>query len=576
MKLRWLVPFIFASYSWASGGACPSGSNYINWQSPLSPTTLSSLGVTSCYYVSAAGSDSNAGTSESSPWLHAPGMPKCTGNCAAVNPSGGVGIIFRGGDTWHFGNSGASPYTGGSWTWSWNGTSGAPNYIGVDQTWYSGSSWARPILTWDNPATTSTTLSSCNYPSSDMFDGGGVGNYILDNFEMTGICTSPSNWNPIYVSYNQTTGGTFYYNLNIHGWSHVLFTTAGNCDINSQCMSAFRGFPTGYTLNASNPGDVLLFDVVDGADSDPVQQEFMYGGAWYVGYSYFNNGGQFITRNLHLFHDNWVNNFVNSGHSNISESVANDTVGPSGIYAVYNNVWSNLYLTGPTSNVGFWYVVPTGATLDWFNNVVWNAGPMQFWDGPNGVPTWNYGTVQRFNDTFQMVSGSGNMLSCGATSGSPVYPYKDANLHIISSDYSSVSAFYESNCSGQGTNSTSILMSNSTATSDGYTSSQNYADSPTSTSSPTVGKGTNQQAFCSALATAAGVDSTLSDAAASCLRDTTYARVYIASTHTMSPTGRTTNARPGSSSWDIGAYEYSNSPSPAPPTAAKATAVPQN
>ena len=144
-----------APLAFASGGPCPSGANYVNWQSPLIPTTLASLGVTSCYYVAANGSDSNDGASEASghPWLHAPGMPAATGNPAALNPTGGVGIIFRGGDTWHFGNSGASPYTGGTWSWSWNGVSGAPNYIGVDPTWYSGGSWVRPLLTWDNAAT---------------------------------------------------------------------------------------------------------------------------------------------------------------------------------------------------------------------------------------------------------------------------------------------------------------------------------------------------------------------------------------------------------------------------------------
>jgi len=66
-----------------------------------------------CYFIAANGSDANSGTSESSPWLHAPGMPNCTANCAAHTPVAGEGFIFRGGDTWHFGNSSASPYTGG-------------------------------------------------------------------------------------------------------------------------------------------------------------------------------------------------------------------------------------------------------------------------------------------------------------------------------------------------------------------------------------------------------------------------------------------------------------------------------
>jgi hypothetical protein len=494
-------------------------------------------------------------------------MPAATGNPASLNPTGGIGIIFRGSDTWHFGNSSASPYTGGSWTWSWNGTSGNPNYIGVDQTWFSGSSWVRPILTWDNPATTSTSLSSCSYPSGDMFDGGGVGNYIFDNFEMTGICTTASNWSPIYVSYNETSAGTFYYNLYIHGWSHVQFTVAGNCDINSQCMSAFRGFPTGYTLGPSAPGDVLLFDVVDGSDSDPVQQEFMYGGAWDIAYSYFNDGGQFITRTQHIFHDNTINNFVNSGHSNIMESVGPDQASPANAYAIYNNLFENLYLSGPTTNVGFWPIPPVGATLYWFNNVVWNAGPMELFNGPN---SYNQGTTSRFNDTFQNISGGGNDISCGVSPYSA--PYADANIHFISSD---VSGIYSSSCSGQGTAATNILMTNAAATSAGYTSSQTYVYSPTSGSSPTVGAGTNLiAAFCNALSSAAGTDSTLSNAASACQADTTYGGgKYNSATHTVTGAARVTTTRPSSGAWDIGAYQFNGAPPPAAPVASVSPAT---
>src|ERR1700722_1933828 len=69
----------------AAGGSCPSGANYINPANngiagPLVP--LSSFGVRSCFYIAANGADSNSGTSEQSPWQHAPGMPNCTSVCA--------------------------------------------------------------------------------------------------------------------------------------------------------------------------------------------------------------------------------------------------------------------------------------------------------------------------------------------------------------------------------------------------------------------------------------------------------------------------------------------------------------
>src|ERR1035437_10304250 len=87
----------------AAGGPCPSGARYLTTASN-SLTTLLSLGITNCYFISAAGADTNNGTSESTPWAHAPGMPKCTGTCASTTPAAGEGFIFRGGDAWHFGN----------------------------------------------------------------------------------------------------------------------------------------------------------------------------------------------------------------------------------------------------------------------------------------------------------------------------------------------------------------------------------------------------------------------------------------------------------------------------------------
>src|SRR5580700_6076159 len=77
----------------AGGGACPSDAQYIN---PANPTgslvTLASLGVTNCFYIAANGSDSNPGTSEESPWQHAPGMPNCaSGSACHITPKAGEG-----------------------------------------------------------------------------------------------------------------------------------------------------------------------------------------------------------------------------------------------------------------------------------------------------------------------------------------------------------------------------------------------------------------------------------------------------------------------------------------------------
>src|SRR5271170_2496956 len=105
-----------------ANNACPSGANYIN-PATGAAVTLASFGVNICWYVAANGLDTNTGADEQHPFLHAPGMPNCSGNCSLVHLIAGVGIILRGGDTWHFGittDSPGQPATGHSGNGGWN------------------------------------------------------------------------------------------------------------------------------------------------------------------------------------------------------------------------------------------------------------------------------------------------------------------------------------------------------------------------------------------------------------------------------------------------------------------------
>ena len=109
MKKRLVQIALFlavATPAFAVGGTCPAGANYLVG-SGTTPGTLASFGITNCYYISkSAGSDTNAGTSEGSPWAHLPGMPSCSNVCASAVPTSnnnaapGTGFILKGGDTW--------------------------------------------------------------------------------------------------------------------------------------------------------------------------------------------------------------------------------------------------------------------------------------------------------------------------------------------------------------------------------------------------------------------------------------------------------------------------------------------
>src|SRR5204863_177532 len=75
------------------------------------------------------------------------------------------------------------------WSFVWSGASGNPIYLGVDQTWFGGASWTRPVLNMDNPLSTARP-SSCRYDDSSIttLDLHSNANITADNLEFTGKC----------------------------------------------------------------------------------------------------------------------------------------------------------------------------------------------------------------------------------------------------------------------------------------------------------------------------------------------------------------------------------------------------
>jgi len=598
-----MVCFFSAQSAFAAGGTCPSGANYTSLTNPTGPlVTLSSLGITSCYFVAANGSDANNGTSESTPWLHAPFMPNCSNNCATVTSQNaslwpGIGIVFRGGDTWHFGAS-TSPAAGGTWEWNTGttpvGTSSHPIYLGIDPGWYSGGSWSRPILTADNPLCNSSTVGTlpggatctstsntgclstgasyynqpCFYVSSCGYQIGSANNFvdttsgayfIFDNFEMTGLCQSSLNQpshHDNFFSYGSAQGPLYFQNLYVHGTTHRQFQAVNSANCTGIVCFNIYVFDGGVTGTAV--GETIQKNVLDFSDSDPSGQGVQFGGGGYnYAYNVIRYTSNLIPGNFHLFHDNLYEYFFENGHANMLETF-NDVAGTN---AVYNNVFRHIetYVTSG-GGVGFWLLPRAGTTDYVFNNLMHDVGRFEYFNVGSGGQT--NGTYTVFNNTFQ-TNVSQYIFGCG--NSTTTFTLLDTNNHFIDdgSQYSSPCYFT--------TTTSALLMSNATATSDGYTSLQASAYSPTASSSPTVGAGTNEgtqnAAYCSALTTAAGSDSTLSDAASACSHNTRYACGYVTSTHSVSCGGPlpAVVARPASAKWDIGAYQMPAS-APASPT----------
>jgi len=619
-----------------AGGTCPSGANYTNPANPTGPlVTLSSLGITVCYYVSAVGSDSlYDGTSETvsgshGPFLHSPGMANCSSKCAAVALLPGIGVIFRGGDTWHFGNSGATPYSGVVSSCADNGnnaaglclddinaTSSNPIYYGVDPTWYTGGSWARPIFTADNSLCNASTVgtlpdgATCTYNSSNScMPGAGasctgvyyvsscpyqVGNsnnlidigyseYIMfDNFELSGLCqnhTGQPGGFDTYIQYASDNAPVYLTNNYIHGGTHLQFAAPNGqpaCTGSAVCinMNALYGAVTAALTGGT--GETIAFNVVDFSDSDPVGENLTQQGFYNIEYNvfrYFTNG---LMGTVHLIHDNLFEYYNGNGHSNLIESAER---APNN--AIYNNVFRHMELS-PNGDGGviLWLGPVATTTTDYiFNNLGYDVGASEYLNlGGTGL-TSNQGHYVFFNNTWQ-TNVSQTILNCdmqatGTTADVNNHYIDDQNYIQTNGDCgntTTTTSLCQSNTSG-GTSAACPTYSgaNSSPHYDQYTSSGAYSYSPTASTNSTVGKGTNKQPYCSALSAAAVSDSTLSNAASACQNPIPYRCGYINSTHSVNcqtPTATPVAVpRSGSGAWDIGAYQMPVTP-PTVPTSA--------
>lgn len=562
MRISFIIPVLFLiPCSALAAGTCPVGLPY----------TLSA----GCYFVAANGSDSNDGLSEASghPWLHAPGMPNCASACATVstalsNTPQNVGIILRGGDTWHFGNSGLSPYTGGIWsfpfgayaTCNYQAVQTGCIYFGVDQNWFTGGSWQRPILTGDNPTSTSL-VASCAHTT------GATDNLVVlapgtifDSFEMTGFCVSnlsPGFQDSTYLVYSGTgnagTGTAFIQNDYFHGWT----ATTGTASASGLVCTVIGG--------GNNGLQVLDHVVVDGSDSD--SQVCAWGtfpSFYHFKDSYIGHTTQGVGQWCHDIHDNIFEFFDNpyvATHGNIIE--CNDNSNGTAAFqpqntpnVVYNNIVRHATTAFSTAGqVVFWFC-PESVPEYYFNNIIYDVGNSNFW-AMAGEPNYTCnasGTGRQFLFNNTLVDGTQPCRTFGSVIGSYITV---SNEHLINTPFGNPGS--GSDCVGDGAPS-NIAMTDAVAITQGYgtntgrintqNSSINCAHdttfpcSPTLPTNATVGTGVNEQSYCTALAAFTSEPAIGTDAANACKHDTTDGCIYNQTSHTMSCPARTTLARP--------------------------------
>jgi len=472
-------------------------------------------------------------------------------------------MIFKGGDTWHFGNSGAAPYTGGAWSWTQAGTGTNPVYVGVDTTWFTGGSFSRPILTEDNTPVASSgsppshaTVASCAFgvgASGNMITFGGLNNWIFDDFEITGYCwnNAPSfgNNNMFKMFGANSTNNDYFLRNYIHGWSH---TSAGpQADV------------TQVGSNASLGGWHFWFNVSDGIDSDWYTTGLWGAGhdGWDLAYNYVGHQGVAnVSDNCHLIHDNlfeYIQNVTDgSTHSDAIFCFSEFQGGTGNPNSFYNNIFRHI---GTLNSQSISYLLqndtPASQTDYVFNNVAYDAQPggSGIFDQHDNACTACTGSIVYLNNTVSADTSAGQANPIIGRPGSN--PTTAINNHWITAAGTQAQVWQSIlNL----TESTTTYMTNATALADGYVVANDFA--PTSSSSPTVtAAGTNETSgICALLIDAHAI--------AACKLGTTTGCAYNATSHTVSCPNITANAKPSTGNWQTGAFQFSSISQVATPT----------
>lgn len=526
--------------------------NRFSFFTALALISLASRVFASTHYIAAAGSDLNDGTTTSTPWLHAPGMADCSGNCAGYSPVAGDRFIFRGGDTWH--TSTGSPI-GLPWTWNWSGSSSSAIYIGVDATWYAGASFTRPIFTMDNPATVASPP-GCSYDDSARNGITVTGSYVtIDNFELTGKCWSGDPTGHYTVgftgSYNKAT------NNYIHGWSvaagaaddnHTMFAADGS---NSEwAYNVVDGFDSTFGAICNSPMCVR--------SSRRLATGWAFGGATSHCYNinhnvirHVGNGVQCAT--IDIVHDNLFEYTWNPSFGGRHGNTLETNGGTSGeAFYFYNNMVRNA-----GNSVQIW---PQAAKMYIFNNVMgdtYNAGnsppdPNCLILSPAGFRTGSAViTVYMYNNTFPSTCNVQAFGGNGATpSWAPGSSIVWQNNHIIGRTAISGGLFAcrpPSSCAVTD-NGGELFQNGLAAARQGYTNANSYL--PASSSGATVGAALNASSLCSMFSP----DNALCSGTTAGVLEVEGSGGYVASSPAVAAV-----PRPANGAWDAGAYSFGGS-----------------
>jgi hypothetical protein len=439
------------------------------------------------FYIDyASGSNSNNGTSESTPWKTHPFMShgsSCDSGGPTYTHQAGDNFIFKGGDTWPAACFGMNITAGGTssaqdYYGTCGGQSTAPSACG-GATWPS-SGWVKPLF---NMAGTSPS-SSCG-DSIPICVAATLGYITLDDFEMKGqlIPDSPAYpggcgimFGPNAPSNLGYAVGTIVENAYIHAWQITANVTETPYPAINLCSGGISGVQT------------LQWSEISGDDALSAGQQIPFGGGCWecvvVAYNKIHGGWlgcgfDYPETPIGVCHDNDFyhieQNETSAGyHSHI---IYDNSSQPENSETVYNNAVHD-------SDAGLNISTNAGAWI--FNNVMWNLANNAAIVVECGGKQASCGeTSYVFNNTIDMTSG-GSGEPCFYSEESTIGTlYLQDNICIGGIGGIAATTLYQNN---------NYNMSTTEAAQYGFTAANRYSPS---LADPNVENGTNLRSFCS-------------------------------------------------------------------------------
>jgi len=447
--------------------------------------------VRTFYIDFATGSDANNGTAKGTPWQHSPYMTGWTGT---YTHAAGDCEIFKGGVTW---TNGAMPlYVQAA------GSSSHEDYYGVDQTWYTGGAWARPIFDCQSTV-------GCNVV---IHQAGGESYITYDSLELRGawLAANVNGWT-FYSS--DGAGNTILNNLYIHNWrmSHTWTndSAVGGIYFNTDTGS-FDGNIVQNTLIDNSDGGYM-------ATGDGSVQTASAGGVAVrspqdLVFNEIRNVSSFVLHGGRNVHDNFLHDSVSSWDGTYHTNTFYIDSWQNGTITIPEYVYRNR-IVNSNANAAELYPSPCyfasqvlTITEYYFDNVVMHSSNYGVDIDANQTGCGNNtANLYFYNNTIQIPSS--NLTGCARAtprSGTKINNVIWTNNHCI---YDSGGAVDFSNATSS-SQTTSIIESNANATTYGYSfvstgSTLNYAptnatcNGNSGASTCTISNGTNLNSTCS-------------------------------------------------------------------------------